>query len=146
MIHFDIAMRPSLQDDRAMCVYDYAFIKKDPYVCELILPMRYSLDCIGNIWGNLISDNKCFWLGTDSVRCFEGAALTPKITVCAENAETQTDECWHRVAFKKKDPTVCNSIINATLRSICKVRIDVLKKYPEFGETKYFNDDIDYDR
>src|SRR3989344_4294718 len=39
------AMGPTIGSKRSLCVYKVAQIKKDPSVCELLMPSRYGLDC-----------------------------------------------------------------------------------------------------
>src|SRR5688572_5716417 len=38
---------PSEGEQRASCVYEYAKLSKDPTACELLMPSRYGLDCVG---------------------------------------------------------------------------------------------------
>jgi len=47
MEHFDIGMRPSIEEDQALCIYDYAKLTKDPSACELLMPSSYELACVG---------------------------------------------------------------------------------------------------
>ena len=73
---------PSLAEQRALCIYEYAQLTKDPAACELLLPREYGLSCIGDIWGKLIGESNCHWYQENAVRCCEGASLTPKVTIC----------------------------------------------------------------
>src|SRR3989344_4715475 len=46
LIWFEL-MAPSQAEQRALCVYEYAALSKDPSVCALLMPSRYGLDCVG---------------------------------------------------------------------------------------------------
>ncbi len=141
LIWFQI-MSPTQAEQRAPCVYEYAKSAKQPTACELLMPSKYGLSCIGEIWGPLIDESNCHWYHNNAVRCFESEVLSPHIYTCNESGNANIDECWHRIAFKKKDTKICDSIKNLTLRSVCKVRIETWTQYPELRSTIYFNDDI----
>ena|SRR3989338_38619 len=122
------------------CFYEVAHRRKDPTVCEFLIPSEYGLNCIGKIWGKITDESNCHWYQDNAVRCFEGEKLIPRIIVCEESAvKNLPDECLHRIAFKKKDPALCKDIENSVLRSVCEVRINTWNKYPEVRSTQYFS-------
>lgn len=131
---------PTIESRRTNCVYEYAKLTKDPTACELIMPSEYGLACMSSIWGPLIDASNCHWYQTDSVRCFEGEKLVPHVTVCAQSfVQKMPDECWHRIAFRNKDAAMCGAIENSVLRSVCVVRINTWKQFPELRSTQYFS-------
>lgn len=139
-----IGMGPNTAEQRVDCIREYASLSHDPTVCKLLMPSNYGMNCIGALWGSIIDTTNCHWYKDNAVRCFEGQKLIPHIFDCSKgNPSNQIDECKHRLAFKKKDPLLCNSIKNSTLSSICKVRIETWNSYPELRNTIYFNDDIE---
>lgn len=122
------------------CVYLVAKLRKDPAICELLMPSEYGLSCIGEIWGKLIDESNCHWYQDTAVRCFEGEALVPRVTVCDEqSAKRLPDECLHRLAFRKKDAAICEAIEKPTLESVCEVRIRTWAQYPQLRSTRYFS-------
>ncbi len=135
-------MGPTIESKRTHCVFEYAKLANEPSACSLLMPSEYGLDCIGEIWGKATDQSNCHWYKNNAVRCFEGSALTPHIYECTASGKAMIDECWHRIAFKEKDPERCDSIKNEILRSVCKVRIKTWESYPELRSTIYFNDDI----
>ncbi|MDD5026104.1 MAG: hypothetical protein PHH13_01875 [Candidatus Peribacteraceae bacterium] len=139
-VTLDPWFRPTTRELREQCVREYAKLTSDPTACELLLPSDYGLSCIGDIWGKLIDENNCHWYKNDSVRCFEGVALTPHIYNCQEEAAASSlpDECRHRIAFKEKKADLCDAITQPTLRTICKVRIGAWEKYPNLRGSFYF--------
>ena len=138
LVHFSGG--PSVSEKRLECFVQYAVISKDAFVCEKLMPSEYGLFCISSIWGPLIGESNCYWYQDNSVRCFEGEKLIPRVTLCEEStAKNLPDECWHRMAFKKKDPALCKEIVNSVLRSVCEVRINTWNKYPEVRSTIYFS-------
>ena len=140
---WDVLSPPTVQQ-RMTCRYRYAEPTKDPTACTGLLPTEYGLDCVGNIWGPLIDESNCHWYKDNAVRCFEEPNLTPHIYDCtAKESGVLIDECKHRLAFKQKNLEMCEPITNAVLRSICKVRIQAWKEYPQLRSTIYFNDNIE---
>ena len=131
---------PSRGSRRSGCVHGVASLRQDPSICELLLPSEFGLSCISSIWGPLEDESNCHWYQDNSIRCFEGEKLIPRVTLCEEStAKNLPDECWHRMAFKKKDPALCKEIVNSVLRSVCEVRINTWNKYPEVRSTIYFS-------
>ena len=134
---------PPISSIRDGCIHGVAFSQRDPSICTLLLPKENGMYCIGSIWGPLIDESNCLWYKDNAVRCFEGPKLIPHIFDCGDPEQRAvSDECKHRFAFKQKDPTLCEDMTNPTLQSVCKVRIDIWRKYPELRSTIYFNDDI----
>jgi len=40
-------LSPTTDDQRALCIFDYARLASDPSACELLMPSEYGLSCIG---------------------------------------------------------------------------------------------------
>lgn len=141
--HIDsyIQLAPEITEDSDQwsCIVKTAQIMKDALPCELLLPNEYGLGCIGKIWGPLIDENNCYWYENNSVRCFEGEKLVPRVTVCDSTSQNLPDECLHRIAYKAKNVVLCENITNLTLRSVCVVRINTWNQYPELRSTQYFS-------
>ena len=121
------------------CIYEFASLSKNASACKILVPSEYGLGCIGNIWGAFTNTTNCHWYEENSVRCFEGEELVPRVTICDAASENLPDECWHRIAFKKKDTEFCSEITNPTLQSVCVVRINTWNQYPEVRSTIYFS-------
>ena len=135
-----LAPAPTVGEQRTTCVYLVAQQLKDPTACLLLMPSEYGLFCVGSIWGPISDETNCHWYQSNSVRCFEGEKLIPRVTLCEEStAKNLPDECWHRMAFKKKDPAICKEIQNPVLRSVCEVCINTWNKSPEVRSTIYFS-------
>lgn len=133
------AMGPTEGEQQDLCIYKVAQALKDAEVCELLMPSEYGLSCIGGIWGKEIDQSNCHWYDTNAIRCFIGPSLTPKIVQCSiEPKGTQPDECWHRVAFAKKNVGLCSNIQNLALQKVCMVRTAAWLKYPDLRAAFYF--------
>jgi len=140
LMHFKRGTAPSVSEKRLDCVVRYAVIAKNPSICEQLMPSQYGLECISSTWGPLIDESNCHWYQDNSVRCFEGEKLIPRVTVCEQSSvKKMPDECWHRIAFKNKDAAMCKTIENSILRSVCEVRINTWNQFPELRSTQYFS-------
>lgn len=138
LIHLD-RFGPPISEKRLDCIVQYGIISEDPHVCERLMPSQFGLECISSIWGPLTDESNCHWYENNAVRCFEGEKLIPKITTCTPGSKELPDECLHRIAFKNKDPSMCDSINNPVLQSVCEVRINTWNQFPEVRSTMYFS-------
>lgn len=150
-------MGPSIESQRKSCIREVATIKKDPAVCELLMPSRYGLSCVGvaskpdrcNFYQGQVSwveDNTAHRLPygacgeRDPRRSSMGNAcclITLVALVRSENDcsmlkgnQSLFDECQHRLSFKNRDPASCASIQDATVRAACVVEAEALRLDP----------------
>ncbi len=136
-------MGPSVGEQRAGCIYEYAKLMKDPSACELLMPSSYGLSCVG-----AAEDfDPCVMLadpeksvggqGIDTTydQCLSGSPATRKHVCCAmarvlyDNKRDCSnfaqgelrDQCHHIVAVKNKELDACGKIVNERNRTGCEV-------------------------
>lgn len=155
LIFYEI-MSPPQAEQRALCVFEYAKILKNPKVCELLMPSNYGLSCVG------VAREKfqpCFLGGDDSIRgigiettkdkCLNGDIQTKNHSCCVISritSESMEDECsglidydarnqcYDQLAFKKRDPTYCKNIPHENMRIACEVTTTAIRNDPSIIE------------
>ena len=159
---------PTVSDQRMTCIYDVASMRKDPNVCELLMPSSYGLSCIGGakeersclfsdqktvVWNdgeyhevpfeNCAANTKDNILGT---MCCAAAAskFDPDFDGCQnlKNVDQEIiDHCQYQVAVKKLEPQFCDRIKSKNLQSACTIESSVLAEYPELRKDyKFLNE------
>lgn len=151
------AMGPTIEDKRSLCVFKVAQLIQDPSVCELLMPSRYGLDCaLGAMKDNICTfvDKDVWWAEGDSDKkmkrsdcikpdqkiSFTGSAcciISIVSSVLSENDCSPLsanarfyDECQFRLAFKNRDPLVCETIVDTNVKAGCLVNAKALKQDP----------------
>lgn len=142
---------PTISEQRATCIYDVAAMRKDPYVCELMMPSSYGWSCVGaaqkkespcvfgsyakpQVRGNGIEATlqECINgpSNTRSNACCLMAKLkyTDEIQDCSifGDAKEMNDQCHHETAFKTKDQSDCALIQDNNTRAVCEVQVRAL--------------------
>jgi hypothetical protein len=156
LVWFEI-MAPSQGEMQALCVREYAERTKDPTACELLMPSRYGLDCVGAAR----KPNQCnFYQGevswvendvpyhvpygacgkADAGRSIMGEACCTMALVSLIRSEndcssltsytTLYDECQFLLGFKTHEPSICDTISDRNIKAACTVSAKALKEDP----------------
>lgn len=148
------APAPSATQRRRECIYTYASLTHDPTACEILMPSRYGLDCVGAAMKN----DQCNFYGNFTVSWGEGKATLKEcqkpdrkrgekgdqcciiasvsflrsFNNCSSLLGDQVmfDECQFSLAFKNHDPASCDPIQDDNMRAACLVDARALKKDP----------------
>jgi hypothetical protein len=157
LIWFSI-LSPTQAEQRALCVYEYAKRKKDPSACELLMPSSYGLYCVGGAedfylpcesekytvhWnedhvpheatlqecetseiGMSVLGRQCCVVGRTRYILSENDCSPVR-----ENTPIY-DRCLYGLAWKNKDPQLCNEITNSNAKAACTVQSAALQKDP----------------
>lgn len=146
-------LSPSGGEQRANCIYEYAKLIKDPSACELLMPSRYGLSCVGAAMNferpcALGNDRSVSGNGIDATleECVSGPANIRNNACCIaakarfitsfndcssiSGSQDILDECHYNVAFKNHETLSCASIIHENLRAACEVQTKALAKDP----------------
>ncbi len=153
IVRFDPFDSPSTSTQENLCIYTYAELTKDPSACELLMPSRYGLDCVGvamdfrrpcalgndrSVSGNGIDATlqECV-TGPDSLKnnscCLVSKArFITTFNDCSgvTGSQDMKDECQYNLAFKNHDSSYCASIAHENLRAACEVESKALKENP----------------
>lgn len=159
LIWFGI-MSPTQAEQRALCVYEYAKMKKDPSACELIMPSSYGLSCVGGAENHSLPCNteiapySVYWRDDaveHTVQIRECIKSDPHRTAlgnqcCAiakvaflnnhddcsilKNTPITYDRCKYALAWKLRNPHFCTDISDANARTACKVQTAAFQKDP----------------
>lgn len=146
-------MGPTLGEKRANCYYIVAKMKKDPNICEYLMPSSYGWSCLGGAMDFepcvFLADGNKTIKGQGIVTTFDECLSGPTATrthVCCQmaritfqdgNTESCTsfdgsdplsDQCHHEVAIKKNSIDECSLIKNVRNRAGCIVGVRALRK------------------
>lgn len=142
LISFEI-MAPQQGEQRALCIFEYAKIAKDPLACELLMPSSYRLDCVGAAEDFepcvMLADDKQTVKGegieTTFSKCETGQKEIGDHVCCkmakvlfTENNDCENfpngplkDQCNHIVAVRTENLELCAAIENERNRKGCEV-------------------------
>src|SRR3989338_242052 len=154
LIVFD-PMGPQPAQQRASCIYEYAKLKKDPLVCELLMPSSYGLDCVGGAISTyhrpcaLGRDRSVTWANGGKAtlqQCIEGndheccIAAQARFIINFHSCESINtpdihDQCLSDLAFKNADPSHCSGIESPLVKSACTVEASALRKNPSICQS-----------
>ena len=158
MMNYGLFFPPS-GETRAHCVKTYASLTHDPSACELLMPSSYGLSCVGAAEEHLICDVEStaysvYWRDgdiehTESLRncmqkksnrsmlgnaCCEVAkvAFLKKWNDCTplKNYQEPYNHCLYSLAWKKRDPSICDEITRDNPRAACQVQTRALQRDP----------------
>lgn len=155
-LHTIFPSYPQVGELQSYCIRTYAALAKDPSACELLMPSRAGLDCVGGaIKSPICGINHGIvvqWHEGDEIlyaspaECAEQEQSAKGESCCylAQVYSVKTmndcsrfmsqsefhDECQMNVAFKNHDPTSCESIQNPTLKTACTIQAKALKQVP----------------
>ena len=146
-------MGPSLAEKRMLCFFLLAQKKKDPSICELLLPSEYGWDCLGTVASLIYTGYGCSSYASGEIYCSSGVrGRNTGIDDCGKYKEadlkywcyverTRTlegvfdcdkipadppilrDECQRWYAYKLKDASLCSSIRDGKLRKVCELKV-----------------------
>ncbi len=147
-----IGLGPPSSTVKNLCVFKVAESTKDPSVCELLMPSRYGLSCVGAA----TEDDPCFIRPNRSVggngikvglkECVQGSKAIRENACCivakvallknendCSSLKGQTifsDQCYNELAFKNHDASSCEKISNPTIKTGCIINAEALKQDP----------------
>ncbi len=137
-------------EQQSNCIYKYAELTKDPSACKL-LPLSYSLMCVGAALGNFescpLGNNRETEINGNMIslkECIDGNAGVRDSDCCKvakarfltgfDDCNISTpgirDECNYELSFKNNDPSTCASISGAKVKSACEIAAGALQKDP----------------
>jgi hypothetical protein len=153
-------LSPSGDEQRANCIHEYAKLTKNPSACELLMPSRYGLSCVGGAENSQLPCNtdvkpySVYWRDgeveqTVNVReCIKQDANRSELgNLCCQVAQVAFmkdqndcasvknntavhDRCLYALAWKLRDPTYCSYISNENAHKACEVQTKALAKDP----------------
>lgn len=154
---FDI-MTPSKGEHVGMCVRKYAELKKDPSACELLMPSSYGLSCVGGAedfdlpcgtekytvyWNenNVPHEatlRECHSSNRNISELGQQCCMVARTRYMLSENDCSAvrdnvpvyDRCLYGLAWKNKDPKLCNEITNANAKAGCAVQAAALQKDP----------------
>lgn len=141
VIWWDIIVpEPPVQEQRALCVLDYARLKSDPSACESLLPSRYGWKCVGESGQKFFSGRLCTTSGSFEnpelycTRESEGELMiqNPQIADCSLYARKDIREwCYDSRTQKKEGVHDCAKITREVVRDHCEFMYASREKDPE---------------
>lgn len=131
---------PPQSEMREGCIYHTARVLQDPRACLPLMPSPFGISCIGQVWGEANPENFCEEFDAKTkVRCRKTVEPGQVVLIndCNEHSlQAAKDACLVLDAGIKGDVSLCSSIENPVLKSVCEVRIELQKKYPDIPELR----------
>lgn len=125
---------PTVQEQRATCLYDYADLTHDIRACEFLLPSDYGWDCVGMIKGEIFPEACFFSEVTKDLYCnaeYSEGELTiknPQLKNCAiYQRQDLRDWCHFKRTFNSDKVNECDAIQADFMKDRCQYSI-ALKK------------------
>jgi hypothetical protein len=125
IIPIDIFPRPQAGELRALCIYQYAQLKKDPSACELLMPSSYGRSCLGETIASIAAPAVCNIIENGDIYCFDEKNQRYINPDCASLPTTSMvrDRCYGEYAEKNKDRSLCSHIANEKMRNGCEIYV-----------------------
>ncbi len=145
LISFEI-MAPQQGEQRALCVFEYAKITKDPLACKLLKSGSYAMSCVGvarktfapcflesmgSIRGGgiITTRDECLKNGSSIAqeKCciIARAAFDENFNDCSNLKDSFKDQCIEELAMKKHDKNMCNEIMDENTQLACDVSVSL---------------------
>lgn len=119
-------MGPSLTEQRMLCFHTLAALRKDPGVCEFLMPSEYGLSCINEVISQEYKDHPDSGF-FDYSEC-ENVQKEP----------LRQDWCnLVKTHHSHKIPD-CTPILNDVIHKSCILKFQMWDKYPELRHSLYF--------
>lgn len=120
---------PSAGEQRALCIYTYAKLTKDPTACELLMPSDYGLSCINQSMDLVFreSTDKTAEHVDDNANCSSYTSST-----------LRKDYCLFGKVHLTRKTTDCKPIQNETIRKACIMKFEAWHTYPSLRNSFYF--------
>jgi len=131
-------MGPSLAEKRMLCFFLLAQKKKDPSICELLLPSDYGWSCLGEISGAVFEGKPCRYSSvSDDVYCnksFSEGELTiehPQMENCSLYKRNDLREwCYFERTAQLKETHECNAISHPIVHDYCEYNYAIKMRDP----------------
>ncbi|MFA5799923.1 MAG: hypothetical protein WC840_03100 [Candidatus Peribacteraceae bacterium] len=123
-------MGPSLTEKRMLCFFLLAQEKRDPKICEYLIPGEYGLSCINNVVAQEYKDHS-------DAGFFE---FSECMTI--QKDPLRQDWCQFVRAHRSRKTSDCAGIKNDVIRSGCILKFEAWEKYPGIRGSFYFGQSL----
>lgn len=152
---------PTQGDQQSTCIYLTATKEKDPSGCELLMPSEYGWTCLGEVASELTKNSGCSDFKNKAIYCSSGLQGTnigienckkyseielqdwcytkrsetlSNVNDCekiSKNSSELINNCKRLLAYKEFKSELCDSIENASWKSLCILKIKYAKYFAD---------------